>query len=89
VCAAAAAKDAAAASSGRFHARIIGDNVEDWREAFASFERPSISAPSIDVDTSDGFVTRGWRDRQFRQPVVRPRSSPYGRRAEAGFARLR
>jgi hypothetical protein len=42
------------AGSGRFHARIIGDRVEDWEEAFASFERVSLAAPSVDVDTSLG-----------------------------------
>ena len=45
---------AADAGSGRFHARIIGDKAEDWEDAFASFERLSLAAPSIDVDTSHG-----------------------------------
>jgi predicted kinase len=45
---------AADAGSGRFHARIIGDTVEDWKESFASFERLSLAAPSVDVDTSHG-----------------------------------
>ena len=45
---------AADAGSGRFHARVIGDKVEDWEEAFASFERLSLAAPSVDVDTSHG-----------------------------------
>ena len=47
---------AADAGSGRFHARIIGDTVEDWEESFASFERLSLAAPSVDVDTSHGFA---------------------------------
>jgi len=47
---------AADAGSGRFHARIIGDDVEDWKEAFASFERLSLAVPSVDVDTSHGFA---------------------------------
>jgi predicted kinase len=47
---------AADAGSGRFHARIIGDTVEDWEESFASFERVSLPAPSVDVDTSHGFA---------------------------------
>jgi len=47
---------AADAGSGRFHARIIGDDVDDWEEAFASFERLSLAAPSVDVDTSHGFA---------------------------------
>ena len=38
------------------HARIIGDEVEDWRREYASFERLSLAAPSIDVDTSDGLT---------------------------------
>jgi predicted kinase len=45
---------AADAGSGRFHARIIGEKVEDWEEAFASFERLTLAAPSVDVDTSEG-----------------------------------
>jgi predicted kinase len=44
------AADAAGAAA---HARIIGDEVEDWRRAYASFQRLSLAAPSIDVDTSD------------------------------------
>ena len=38
------------------HARIIGDEVEDWRQAYASFQRLSLAAPSIDVDTSVGLT---------------------------------
>jgi predicted kinase len=38
------------------HARIIGDDVDDWRRAYDSFERLSLDAPSIDVDTSDGYT---------------------------------
>ena len=49
-------KAAADAGSGRFHVRIIGDEVEDWEEAFASFGRLSLAAPSIDVDTSHGYA---------------------------------
>jgi predicted kinase len=47
---------AAEAGSGRFHARIIGDTVEDWEESFAAFERLSLAAPSADVETSHGFA---------------------------------
>jgi predicted kinase len=36
------------------HARL-GDAVEDWEQAFASFDRLSVAAPSIDVDTTDGY----------------------------------
>jgi predicted kinase len=46
----------AAAGGQTAHARIIGDEIEDWREAYASFDRLSLPAPSIDVDTSDGYV---------------------------------
>lgn len=38
------------------HAEIIGDAIEDWERAYASFDRLSIPAPSIDVDTTDGLV---------------------------------
>lgn len=38
------------------HARIVGDEIEDWREAYASFDRLSLPAPSLDVDTTDGYV---------------------------------
>jgi len=49
-------RDAArAAGSGKSHALLIGEELEDWEEAYRSFERLSIPAPSIDVDTTDGF----------------------------------
>jgi hypothetical protein len=38
------------------HAKIIGDEIEDWERAYASFDRLSIPAPSIDVDTTDGLL---------------------------------
>jgi predicted kinase len=38
------------------HAQIIGKGIEDWERAYASFERISVSAPSIDVDTTDGYA---------------------------------
>ena len=47
---------AADAGAGHAHARIIGEEVEDWERAFASFERISIPAPSIDVDTTGGYA---------------------------------
>jgi hypothetical protein len=34
----------------------IGRQAEDWARAFESFERVSIVAPSIDVDTTDGYA---------------------------------
>ena len=46
---------AVAGGSGKTHARLIGESLEDWEEAYSSFERLSIAAPSIDVDTTDGF----------------------------------
>jgi predicted kinase len=48
---------AADAAGGRAaHARIIGEEIEDWQRAYASFERVSILAPSIEVDTTDGYA---------------------------------
>jgi predicted kinase len=38
------------------HATIIGDEVEDWRRAYAEFDRLSLPAPSLDVDTTDGYA---------------------------------
>jgi predicted kinase len=43
-------------AAGTAHARLIGDELEDWQRAYASFERVSIAAPSIDVDTTDGYA---------------------------------
>ena len=47
---------AAGAGGRRAHARIIGEGIDDWERAFASFEGVSIPAPSIDVDTTDGYA---------------------------------
>ncbi|MCW2965628.1 MAG: hypothetical protein JWO17_2880 [Actinomycetia bacterium] len=33
----------------------LGKQVEDWARTFESFDRVSIPAPSIDVDTTDGY----------------------------------
>jgi predicted kinase len=44
------------AGAGRAHARIIGENLEDWQRAYESFERLSLDAPSIDVDTTDEYT---------------------------------
>jgi predicted kinase len=44
------------AGTGRAHARIIGDDVEDWQRAYESFERLSLDAPSIDVDTTGEYA---------------------------------
>ncbi len=46
---------AVAAGSGKSHAKLIGDDLDAWEEAYRSFERLSIPAPSIDVNTTDGF----------------------------------
>ena len=50
----------AAVESGahRAHALIIGDEMEDWEQAFASFERLSLPAPTIGVVTDDGYSPR-------------------------------
>jgi predicted kinase len=40
----------------RAHAVIVGKELEDWQRAYSSFDRVSLPAPSIDVDTSDGYV---------------------------------
>jgi predicted kinase len=40
----------------RAHAQIIGQEIEDWERAFAAFDRVSIPAPSIDVDTTEGYA---------------------------------
>jgi predicted kinase len=34
----------------------IGKNLEDWKRVFESFEPISIPAPSIEVDTTDGYT---------------------------------
>jgi hypothetical protein len=38
------------------HAVIIGTGLEDWERAYSGFERVSIPAPSLDVDTTDGYT---------------------------------
>jgi predicted kinase len=38
------------------HASILGKELEDWKQAYSSFEFLAISAPSIDVDTADGYA---------------------------------
>jgi predicted kinase len=52
-----------AAARGEQPARVAahGDSLarlgpEGWEQGFASFERLSISAPSLDVDTTDGYM---------------------------------
>ena len=40
----------------RAHADLIGWDLDDWRRMFEEFERVSLPAPSIDVDTTDGYV---------------------------------
>jgi predicted kinase len=49
----------AAASDARRRAHgdsTLGKALEDWQRAHASFDRISIPAPSIHVDTTDGYV---------------------------------
>jgi hypothetical protein len=36
------------------HARL-SDTIEDWERAYSTFERLAIAAPSIEVDTGDGY----------------------------------
>jgi predicted kinase len=38
------------------HATITGDEIEDWRRAYAEFDRVSLPSPSRDVDTTDGYL---------------------------------
>jgi predicted kinase len=45
-----------AAGGRRAHGTIIRTELEDWERAYASFERVSVPAPSIDVDTTDGYA---------------------------------
>lgn len=44
------------AGAGKAHAQLIGEDVADWQRAYESFERLSLDAPSIDVDTTDGYA---------------------------------
>jgi predicted kinase len=51
----------ARASGNRSRLKVHGDSATDngiaaWTEAFEAFEHVSIPAPSIDVDTSDGYA---------------------------------
>jgi predicted kinase len=34
----------------------LGKRAEDWAQALESFDRVSVDAPSIDVDTTDGYA---------------------------------
>lgn len=38
------------------HAEIIGPAIEDWKRTYASFDRVSIPASSLDVDTTNGYA---------------------------------
>ena len=38
------------------HPTIIGDEIRDWQRAYTEFDRLSLAAPSLDVDTTDGYV---------------------------------
>ena len=37
------------------HASIIGAEIDDWAGTYTSFAQLSLAAPSIDVDTTDGY----------------------------------
>jgi hypothetical protein len=37
------------------HAEIIGQGIDYEQRTYASFERLSLPAPSIEVDTADGY----------------------------------
>jgi predicted kinase len=34
----------------------LGKEIDEWRQAFASFDRVSVAAPAIDVDTTDAYA---------------------------------
>ena len=38
------------------HASIIGSGLDDWTKAYESFAHLSLEAPSIAVDTADGYT---------------------------------
>ncbi len=44
-----------AAGGRKAHGTIIGTEPDDWERAYESFDRVSAAAPSIDVDTTDGY----------------------------------
>ncbi|HYZ18748.1 MAG TPA: AAA family ATPase [Gaiellaceae bacterium] len=44
-----------AAGGREAHGTIIGTELHDWQQAYDSFDRLSIAAPSIDVDANDGY----------------------------------
>ena len=50
------ARKAAEPGHDRAHGRIIGADLDEWTRAYASFERLSLDAPSLDVDTTDGYA---------------------------------
>src|SRR5215216_3975831 len=45
-----------AAGGRKAHAKMIGNELDKWRDAYESFDRLSLAAPSIDVDTTDGYA---------------------------------
>jgi predicted kinase len=40
----------------RAHGHVVGTRLDEWERAYASFERVSLDAPSLDVDTTDGYA---------------------------------
>jgi predicted kinase len=45
-----------AAGGRQAHASIVGAELDDWQRAYESFDRVSVPAPSIDVDTTEGYA---------------------------------
>ena len=45
-----------AAGGRQAHASILGGELEDWQRAYESFDRVSVPAPSMDVDTTEGYA---------------------------------
>jgi hypothetical protein len=56
--------------SGKAHAQLIGQELADWEDAYASFERLSIDAPSIAVDTTERSRAEARRDRGIHQSTL-------------------
>jgi predicted kinase len=49
-------RNAVDAHTRKAHAVIIGTELADWERAYSSFHRISLTVPSIDVDTADGYT---------------------------------
>jgi predicted kinase len=44
------------AAGRKAHAAIVGQDLADWERVYGEFDRVSVPAPSIDVDTTDGYA---------------------------------